>query len=163
MPFGNSEAESQRDSGAKPKVARNELPWGKGTKATNPNGVEAPRRYPAATPLGLKSVRLPTQGSSFLATLGWWTQSLWDCSAAGLAMFRMVLLLRNPDGERTRPRVQCSAPSRNTGGRGQIRSRSERRTPVSGPRGRGPEHARARVLPSVEASAAGAFVMGLAA
>src|SRR5204863_1689162 len=28
---------------------------------------------------GYKFCRLPTQGSSFLATLGWRTQSRWDC------------------------------------------------------------------------------------
>ena len=46
----------------------------------NPNGVAAKPFHLAATPLGLKIVliRLP-KGSSFLATLGWMTQSRWDC------------------------------------------------------------------------------------
>ena len=39
--FGNSRAESQRDSGLKPRVARNELPWDIAASATNPNGVVA--------------------------------------------------------------------------------------------------------------------------
>src|SRR5207248_3127298 len=38
MPFGNSDSESQRDSGSKPRVARNKLPWENGTKTGNPNG-----------------------------------------------------------------------------------------------------------------------------
>jgi len=33
--------ESQRDSATKPRVARHELPWGKGSKQQNPNGVSA--------------------------------------------------------------------------------------------------------------------------
>src|SRR6266542_6976992 len=77
--FGNSDAESQRDSGAKPRVARNELPWGKLAEPINPNGVAARRCKPATTPLGLKPMLHKTQGSSFLATLGWLTQSPWDC------------------------------------------------------------------------------------
>ena len=40
---------------------------------------DAQRR--AATPLGLKTLPTFTQGSSFLATLGWRPQSRWDCSA----------------------------------------------------------------------------------
>ena len=78
MPFGNSNAESQRDSGLKPRVARNELPWEMGPWANNPTGVAARRRHRGATPLGLKIFTAVTQGSSFLATLGWKTQSLWD-------------------------------------------------------------------------------------
>ena len=70
MPFGNSRDESQRDFGSKPRVARNELPWETWPKANNPNGVVARRRRPDTTPLGLKSIRPGTQGSSFLATLG---------------------------------------------------------------------------------------------
>src|SRR6266550_1260561 len=79
MRFGNSRVESQRDSGSKPRVARNELPWERWAKAHNPNGVVAGPRNPDTTPLGLKTALATTQGSSFLATLGWKTQSLWDC------------------------------------------------------------------------------------
>ena len=80
MPFGYCTAESQRDSGLQPRVARNELPWESRPDTDNPNGVAAPLGWRDATPLGLKNVRVPTQGSSFLATLGWRTQSRWDCS-----------------------------------------------------------------------------------
>ena len=70
MPFGNSLAESQRDSGSKPRVARNELPWETGSQANNPNGVAARLRKRDTTPLGLKPAGAATQGSSCLATLG---------------------------------------------------------------------------------------------
>ena len=39
-------------------------------ETVNPNGVVARRSKHDTTPLGLKTVRLETQGSSFLATLG---------------------------------------------------------------------------------------------
>ena len=81
MPFGNSNEESQRDSGLQPRVARNELPWETGPTLDNPNGVASRRRTCGATPLGLKNVPVPTQGSSFLATLGWRTQPRWGCRA----------------------------------------------------------------------------------
>ena len=51
----------------------------------NPNGVVANVTRPpnekriAATALRLVHCWTMTQGSSFLATLGWRTQSLWDC------------------------------------------------------------------------------------
>ena len=51
-------------------------------KAHNPNGVASarPPRLRATTPLGLEKINhKATQGSSCLATLGWRTQSLWDC------------------------------------------------------------------------------------
>ena len=79
----NSRDESRRDSVTKPKVARNELPWERRAAANNPNGVAAWWRPGDATPLGLKTVRTPTQGSSFLATLGCSPQSLRDCRTAG--------------------------------------------------------------------------------
>ena len=41
MRFGNSRTESQRDSGLKPRVARNELPWDIAARPNNPNGVVA--------------------------------------------------------------------------------------------------------------------------
>src|SRR5678815_2669170 len=72
--------ESQRDSATKPRVARNELPWGNGPKDKNPNGVSALMNVHrgVATPLGLWFCAPLTQGSSFLATLGFETQSRWD-------------------------------------------------------------------------------------
>ena len=39
MPFGNSQAESHRDSGAKPRVARHKLPWETRPPPNHPNGV----------------------------------------------------------------------------------------------------------------------------
>src|SRR5438034_46068 len=76
--------ESQRDSGSKPRVARNELPWGTGHEDSNPDGVVANltrlqnENGIATTALRLMICSTMTQGSSFLATLGWRTQSLWD-------------------------------------------------------------------------------------
>lgn len=85
MTFGYFNAESQRDSGLKPRVARPELPWEEAPQAHNPNGVAARRRNRDTTPLGLKIGLAITQGSSFLATPGWMTQSLWDCRKASLS------------------------------------------------------------------------------
>ena len=82
MPFGNSRVESQRDSGAKPRVARHALPWETAPQAHNPNGVAAQPGEPDATPLGLKTFRAATQGRRCAPTLGWRTQSLWDCRTA---------------------------------------------------------------------------------
>jgi outer membrane lipoprotein-sorting protein len=39
--FGLANAKSQRDSGSKPRVARNELPWKNAPQTDNPNGVAA--------------------------------------------------------------------------------------------------------------------------
>jgi len=83
-PFGSFKIESQRDSGLKPRVARNELPWVGCKSIFNPNGVVACLCGRAATPLGLSVLAAFSQGSSFLATLGFGPQSLWDCSRAGL-------------------------------------------------------------------------------
>jgi hypothetical protein len=47
------------------------------------NGVAARLSESDATPLGLEPSASSTQGSSFLATLGWRTQSRWDCPTAG--------------------------------------------------------------------------------
>src|SRR6185436_15327748 len=71
---------SQRDCILQPRVARNELPWEAGYEVDiNPNGVAAPGVVVAATPLGLKrKLNEFTQGSSFLATLGYLTESRWD-------------------------------------------------------------------------------------
>ena len=75
-------AESQRDSATKPGVARNELPW----ESARHIGDNAERVV--ADDDGNKTMPQPrwgcelsvnlTQGSSFLATLGFVAQSLWD-------------------------------------------------------------------------------------
>ena len=67
----DADAESQRDSGPKPKVATKELPWETRPQANNPNGVAAWSWIFDATPWGLKT--------NSTATAGWMTQSLWDC------------------------------------------------------------------------------------
>jgi hypothetical protein len=46
------------------------------------NGVGSPFLRQAATPLGLCIRARVPQGSSFLATLGYETQSLWDCRSS---------------------------------------------------------------------------------
>src|SRR6266704_5874987 len=88
-PFGNSSGESQRDSATKPRVARDELPWVKVA------GVSQPQRgcglvalpLPLATTLsGLSSIRRISQGSSFLATLGFVAESLWDSMEIGFVV-----------------------------------------------------------------------------
>jgi hypothetical protein len=71
--------QSQRDCGAQPRVGRNDLPWVTAGKVFNPNGV-VPRSHRAATPLGLWACDLLSQGSSFLATLGFKPESRWDSS-----------------------------------------------------------------------------------
>ena len=85
LPFGNSRAESRRDSVPKPRVARHELPWEKWVLPANPNGVVSRWRPEDTTPLGLKTARTLIQGSSCLATLGWRTQSRWDCSSLSVS------------------------------------------------------------------------------
>jgi len=50
------------------------------------NGVVAWLWNPDTTPLGLRTALATTQGSSYLATLGWKTQSLWDCGPASLSI-----------------------------------------------------------------------------
>ena len=70
--------ESQRDSVLQPRVAPRALPWVRNGIDHNPNGVAARLPTPAATPLGLAMKWPVTQGSSFLATLGWRPQSHWD-------------------------------------------------------------------------------------
>jgi hypothetical protein len=84
------EAESQRDSGLQPKVARHALPWvNVACNVSNPNGVVALARPTVAQPRwGCGDFSRLTQGSSSLATLGWRTQSRWDwpqTSLSGLA------------------------------------------------------------------------------
>ena len=72
--------QSQRDCVFQPRVARNELPWVSGRMDFNPNGVVSRLRRRAATPLGLFAVGHVSQGSSFLTTLGYEPESLWDSS-----------------------------------------------------------------------------------
>ncbi len=80
MIFGISNDESQRDSGLKPRVARNELPWENKSHINNPNGVVARQTVSSwCNPVGVEIYWPDTQGSSFLATLGSVTQSRWDC------------------------------------------------------------------------------------
>ena len=86
MPFGIIR-ESHRDSAPKPRVASRELPWEKRVVSANPNGVVVRWRSGDTTPLGLKIARALTQGSlADSATLGWRTQSLWDCRTTGLSV-----------------------------------------------------------------------------
>ena len=70
--------QSQRHCVLQPGVARNELPWETGPKANNPNGVVARLGKHDTTPLGLKTNRAVTQGSSCLATPGFKSESPWD-------------------------------------------------------------------------------------
>jgi len=83
-PRGISDAsldESQRDSGLQPKVARHALPWvNVARNFSNPNGVVAFRRSTVTQPRwGCGNFSRLTQGSRFAPTLGWRTQSRWDC------------------------------------------------------------------------------------
>src|SRR6267154_2717193 len=89
MPFGSSlqrsrttdaraVLQSQRDCVFQPRVARNELPWVAVDSETNPNGVASRFHGLATTPLGLFGLAAMSQGSSFLATLGFRPESLWD-------------------------------------------------------------------------------------
>ena len=70
--------QSQRDCVLQPRVARNELPWVAARQVFNPNGVVSRGHGGAATPLGLLGGGVVSQGSSFLATLGFEPESLWD-------------------------------------------------------------------------------------
>src|SRR5678815_2986379 len=73
--------ESQRDSATKPRVARNELPWVSKRRAKQQpqRGCDSRCTFTKAeTPLGFCLSDQVPQGSSFLATLGFGTQSLWD-------------------------------------------------------------------------------------
>src|SRR5947199_5079051 len=73
--------QSQRDCVFQPRVARHELPWENDVNAYQPQrgcGQWARSNIAAATPLGLFPLGAGTQGSSFLATLGFGPESLWD-------------------------------------------------------------------------------------
>ena len=71
--------QSQRDCGPQPRVARNELPW-----ETCPQWPQPQRGYGMSInnvtqPLRGWRLFVPSsQGSSFLATLGFGTESRWD-------------------------------------------------------------------------------------
>ncbi len=75
--------QSQRDCVLQPRVARDELPWGRRRELSQPQrGCGWLGHEEAATPLGLGKSRFTfTQGSSFLATLGFGPESRWDSSA----------------------------------------------------------------------------------
>src|SRR5881396_2017156 len=75
---GPAVLQSQRDCVCQPRVARNELPWVAARSVSNPNGVASRFHGLAATPLGLFVLAAMSQGSSFLATLGFRLESLWD-------------------------------------------------------------------------------------
>jgi len=76
--------QSQRDCVLQPRVARDELPWVSRRKLNQPQrGCGGLGNEEATTPLGLGKRRFMfTQGSSFLVTLGFGSESLWDSSAA---------------------------------------------------------------------------------
>src|SRR5258708_2201288 len=82
---GREIRESRRDSITRPRVARHELAWVKVFgRSANPNGLVSNRCQHRFNPVGIEAdfERFP-QGSSCLATLGWRTQSLWDCRYSG--------------------------------------------------------------------------------
>jgi hypothetical protein len=74
--------QSQRDCVSQPRVAK--LPWVTVQKTSSTATrlrlfrSHSPRDTCAATPLGLLALFWASQGSSFLATLGFGTESLWD-------------------------------------------------------------------------------------
>ena len=74
--------QSQRDCVFQPRVARDELPWVRRAKHPQPQPGLRPSplfsSHSAATPSGLYSLFHFPQGSSFLATLGFMSESLWD-------------------------------------------------------------------------------------
>src|SRR5205814_6971332 len=79
--------QSQRDCVTQPRVARNELPWVKVTDNSQPQRGCGMVLFPlssATTLSGLAPMwRAFSQGSSFLATLGFVAESLWDSTAGG--------------------------------------------------------------------------------
>src|SRR6266568_391397 len=73
--------QSRRDCVTQPRVARNELPWVKRPMIHNPNGVAAWFYFRGRRPQpfqGCLRWRPFSQGSSFLASLGFIAESLWD-------------------------------------------------------------------------------------
>ena len=75
--------QSQRDCVLQPRVARHELPWVGRERFCQPQRGCGSVGYEAtATPLGLGKSRMPlTQGSSYLAILGFGPESRWDSDA----------------------------------------------------------------------------------
>src|SRR6266702_4458672 len=89
--------QSQRDCATKPRVARNELRWVTFERRTNPEGVAAVRRSSAHNPFGVDDlVCALSQGSSFLATLGFVAQSLLDSLFAARVRIRISFLVKTP-------------------------------------------------------------------
>ena len=73
--------ESQRDSVPKPRVAESaRLPWDTRRHSSQPRrGCVHPRATNRLNPVGIEIVFTPvSQGSSFLATLGFEPESRWD-------------------------------------------------------------------------------------
>jgi hypothetical protein len=84
-------------------------------KTTTPTGLRplsAPKSSPkaGATPLGLTSLGWDPQGSSCLATLGWGTQSLWDCPQSPSTKVNQIGL----KAARLRPRLRLSCSASRT-------------------------------------------------
>src|SRR5438093_537344 len=86
--------ESQRDSAPKPRVARNELPWVI-VRQTFPTATRLwpihsrPRAWPwPQRRWRCFHFRTRTQGRRWTPTLGWRSQSLWDCSRAHSSIVR---------------------------------------------------------------------------
>src|SRR5437867_93277 len=81
--------ESQRDSATKPRVARNELPWVSFCQGDNPEGVVAATGNVGRNPFRVENAAdALSQGSSFLATLGFVAESLWDSTRRTCALTR---------------------------------------------------------------------------
>jgi hypothetical protein len=85
-------AESQGDSVSKPRVARHELPWVTSATRPQPQRGCAHRAWSQATaPLGLTLPDPFSQGSSWLATLGWRTLPRWGKPATRTDAERQTL------------------------------------------------------------------------
>ena len=91
--------QSQRDCVFQPRVARHELPWVIFVLVFNPNGVVARLLGRAITPLGLFASHPFSQGSSFLATLGYESESLWDSTAQILEDIQLLVRSYSPESQ----------------------------------------------------------------
>src|SRR5207247_2301508 len=77
-----ADSQSRRDCVLQPRVARNELPWEIVQTASQPQRGCGRARHPRTQfRWGWLALARRTQGSSFLATLGFVAQSLRDCGA----------------------------------------------------------------------------------
>lgn len=105
--------ESQRDFGAKPRVASRELPWGNEPSIPQPQrGCDVVERRTQPR-WGWNPSRNPTQGSlADSATLGWRTQSLWDWPKLGAKLW----VRQREHWRRPKPRGRTRA-----GGRADVR------------------------------------------